>query len=100
MSGGSHNNVFCMIEDYLCSQMHDPELNDLMQDIAVLAHDLEWYDSGDINEEKYKASVRRFKEKWFNSSHEERLKKYIDDALEKQKSELYSMIGVKEANNV
>ena len=100
MSGGSHNYIFCSIEDNLCGQMYDPELNDLMQDIAVLAHDLEWYDSSDINEEKYKASVRSFKEKWFNSSREDRLKKYIDDAIEKQKSELYSMIGVKEANNV
>lgn len=96
MSGGSHGYVYCQIDDYLCRQMKDPELNDLMEDISKLAHDLEWYDSSDISEDRYKETVRLFKEKWFNSSREERLKKYIDDVLEKQKSELYSMIGVKE----
>lgn len=47
MSGGSHNYVCYNIENDLCGQMHDRELDDLMKDIAELAHDLEWYDSGD-----------------------------------------------------
>ena len=96
MSGGSHGYIYCEIEEKLCGRMYDPELNDLMKDISELAHDLEWFDSSDISFEKYKATVCKFKEKWFNSSRKERLKKYIDDALKKQKSELYSMIGVKE----
>lgn len=42
MSGGSHGYIYYEIESQLCGAMHDRELNDLMKDIAELAHDLEW----------------------------------------------------------
>ena len=50
MSGGSHNYIYYQIEENLCGQMKDAELNDLMDDIVKLAHDLEWADSCDISE--------------------------------------------------
>ena len=93
MSGGSHGYVFGRIEDELCGQMHDRELDDLMKDIAKLAHDLEWYDSNDICEETYRKSVAAFKEKWFKQPRETRLTGYIDEAVNRLRDELRAMIG-------
>ena len=100
MSGGSHNYVCYDIEEQLCGKMHDLELDELMKDIAELAHDLEWWDSADHSEEVYRETVLKFKRKWFQSSREQRLKVYVDQTLEKQRSELYSLIGVKEGDSV
>lgn len=93
MSGGSHNYIYYRIEDNLVGQMEDKELNDLMKDIATLAHDLEWYHSNDISRDDYRESVRKFKDKWFKQSREERLKKYIEESIQKTKEELLNMIG-------
>lgn len=92
MSGGSHDYVYIKIEDELCGKMHDAELNDLIEDIAGLAHDLEWWKSGDTCEDDYREAVRRFKHKWFNHPRDERLKKYVDYSLESTRAELYKMI--------
>lgn len=94
MSGGSHSYIFADIDNQLCGQMFDPELNDLMEDISKLAHDLEWWQSGDYGEEDYREAVIKFKEKWFNSSREVRLKKYVDAAIKEVKTNLYNMIGI------
>lgn len=93
MSGGSHNYIYYKIEDELAGRMHDKELDDLMTDVAKLAHDLEWMDSGDISEKGYKNTVKKFKNKWFKSDRNERLKDYIDKSLEDLKIELYQLIG-------
>ena len=76
MSGGSHNYIYYKIEEELVGQMEDEELDDLMQDIANLAHDLEWYHSADTGREDYLKSVREFKAKWFRQSRTDRLKEY------------------------
>lgn len=93
MSGGSHNYIYCRIEDDLVGQMEDRELNDLMKDIATLAHDLEWYHSADTSRDDYRESVRKFKDKWFKQRREERLKKYIEESIQEIKEELLNMIG-------
>ena len=93
MSGGSHNYIYCHIEEDLVGQMEDRELDDLMKDIATLAHDLEWYHSADTNRDDYRESVRKFKDKWFKQSREERLKKYIEESIKETKEELLNMIG-------
>ena len=95
MSGGSKGYVYGMIEEYLCGQMYDDEINDLMKDVAKLAHDVEWYTSCDYGEDTYRESVLSFKEKWFKAPREERLKGYIDNAINKLKKELYMLIGEK-----
>lgn len=82
MSGGSHDYICFKINDELCGQMEDPELNDLIADIAELAHDLEWYHSGDTCEETYLKSVAKFKKKWFKTSRNKRLIKYITEEKE------------------
>lgn len=93
MSGGSHNYIYYRIEEELCGRMKDRELDDLVSDIAKLAHDLEWWDSGDTSEETYRESVRKFKVKWCKAYREARLKRYIDEALEDLKKELHALIG-------
>lgn len=79
MSGGSHNYICFRIEEELVGQMHDAELDDLMRDIADLAHSLEWAESGDASEESYKEAVRGFKAKWLKVKEKERLKEYVDE---------------------
>ena len=73
--------------------MHDRELDDLMKDIAELAHDLEWYDSSDIGRADYMKTVKKFKDKWFNGNRKERLKGYVDESINNLKSELYALIA-------
>lgn len=93
MSGGSHNYIYTRIDEELVGSMHDKELDDLMKDISELAHDVEWYDSSDIDENKYKESVKKFKNKWFKSTREERLKGYIDKTIDDLRQELINLIG-------
>lgn len=96
MSGGSHQYICWKIEEELVGKMHDRELDDLMRDIAELAHDLEWYDSGDYGYETYGESIKKFKDKWCKSNRTKRLQGYIDKGIEQLRDELYTMIGVKE----
>jgi len=93
MSGGSLDYVCYKIEDELVGRMEDAELDDLMKDIVTLTHDLEWYLSNDTGEETYRASVNRFKNKWFKSDRETRLKSYIDERIEKTRQDLLKMVG-------
>ena len=93
MSGGSHNYIYYQIDENLSGEMEDAELNDLITDIVELAHDLEWYKSADKSRESYLKTVRKFKDKWFKQSRNERLKKYIDNAIKELHEELLNMIG-------
>lgn len=95
MSGGSYNYIYGRIEDDLVGRMFDPELNAMMQDIAHLCYELEWWQSGDISEEQYRKTVDGFKKKWLRGEDCKRLKGIIDEELDKKKHELYKMIGIK-----
>ena len=94
MSGGSRNYISFAIDDNLVGRMYDAELDDLMADISKLAYEVEWWDSGDTDEEQYRKVVKRFKKKWFGTDRNERLKGYIDEKLAELKSDMYTMIGV------
>lgn len=59
--------------------MHDRELSELIADVTCLLHDLEWYESCDISEDKYKESVNKFKKKWVLKSPEARTNSYAED---------------------
>ena len=59
--------------------MHDRELSELIADVTCLLHDLEWYESCDISEDKYKESVNKFKKKWMPRSPEEKVNSYAED---------------------
>ena len=93
MSGGSHDYLYGRVRDEYVGFMHDRELDNLMDDIADLLHDLEWYDSCDYGEDTYRESVAKFKEKWFKGSRTERLKGYIDEVINETRTKLMKMIG-------
>ena len=59
--------------------MHDRELSELMADVICLLYALEWFDSCDIGEEKYKECVNKFKAKWFTRTGKDRLNSYLED---------------------
>lgn len=98
MSGGSHNYICHEIDNELVGRMHDRELNALMEDVAKLAHDLEWYDSGDYGKDTYTKTVREFKKKWFDTSHDEILAGFIEEAVNELRGELLEMIGKGDEN--
>lgn len=93
MSGGSCNYICYKIEEELVGRMEDMELNDLMKDVAELAHALEWYLSCDRSRDDYIETVKNFKKKWFNTDRNERLKNYIDKEISDTKDRLYALIG-------
>ncbi len=89
MSGGSMNYFYAQLEEY-ASCLKDKELVELAEDMARLFHDREWHDSGDIGEGGWNRSVAEFKKKWFTEPREERLKRYIDEAV----SDLKVSLGI------
>ena len=93
MSGGSHNYMYNRIRDEYVGNMYDRELDEMINDIADLLHDLEWYDSCDYSESEYRESVNKFKAKWFSGNRTERLKSYIDNEIAMTRDKLMKMIG-------
>ena len=89
MSGGSMNYFYDQLEEY-ASCLKDKELAELAEDMARLFHYREWYDSGDIGEGGLNRSVAEFKKKWFPEPREERLERYIDEAV----SDLKVSLGI------
>ncbi len=122
MSGGSHNYIANEINEALfgdrfenridnyyinvCDEkiartarnlnpMHDRELSELMADVMCLLHGLEWFDSCDIGEEKYKECVNKFKSKWLKRTEKDRLNSYLED-LKSYYEELVEELNEKE----
>ena len=93
MSGGSFNYACYHIEE-LAGHMEDTELDELMADVGKLAHDLEWYRSGDICEETYRKTVDAFKTKWFKANRSKRIEKYIKEACAETENKLLKMCGL------
>ena len=63
MSGGSFEYGYTKIKYDYVGYMQDKEMDDLMEDIAEVMHDLEWWQSGDISEEDYRETIKKFKQK-------------------------------------
>ena len=93
MSGGSFNYGYTKIEYDYVGYMQDREMDDLMKDVAEVMHDLEWWQSGDIGEEDYRETIKKFKQKWFKQSNNKRIKKYINDELNQLKENLNGLLG-------
>lgn len=72
----------------------DAEIKDLLLDLSKVLHDEEWYKSSDYNSETYQKTLQEFKCKWFGQPRRDRLQKYIDEAIENQRKELYLLIGI------
>lgn len=94
MSGGSFEYIYNRLND-AAEYTSDKEIKDLLRDLAELLHDEEWYESGDYSKDNYVKTLISFKEKWFNSSREERLKTYIDSEIEKTRENLYQLVGIR-----
>ena len=65
MSGGSHNYGYYHLDDYIESiEKYDCTLSLMLRDVRDLCHDIEWCESGDIDENDLNESIKKFKEKW------------------------------------
>lgn len=99
MSGGSYNYICFTLQNECEGQMKDEELNEMLKDFCLVLHDLEWWQSCDYGEETYRKTVKKFKEKWFGKSHEERLEREIKKATEDFENRLRKTFGIKENKN-
>lgn len=99
MSGGSYSYIYSRLEDECKNRMYDVELNDLINDLIKVLHDLEWWQSSDIGEDTYRETVAKFKDKWFRADRKERLKGYVDEKCGLLRAELLNLIGVMEEEN-
>ena len=75
MSGGSFNYEYYRFNETYSGSMNDPILNELVEDLTNVLHDLEWYESGDYSETQYRETANEFKDKWIRKK---QLKKYWD----------------------
>ena len=92
MSGGSYNYTCYTFQNEYENYMYDQEMNDMVKDLFDVLHDLEWWQSADISEEEYRRTLKNFKNKWFKQDRNERLKKYIDNTIEKTKKEILELL--------
>lgn len=95
MSGGSYNYAYATVRDEYCGQMHDKELDSMITDLIEVLHDLEWWQSADTSEAKYRKSCKDFKAKWFGSR-DERLKEIVAASCDDLKAELIMLIGAEQ----
>lgn len=87
MSGGSYNYMYSRINDEYVGRMHDLQLDAMMKDLVEVLHDLEWWQSCDCDEKRYREAVTKFKKKWFRQTKID-VQKQIESEFEKKKNEL------------
>lgn len=95
MSGGHYNYIYGRLLDEVGGEMQDIEMNDLIKDLGEVLHDLEWWQSADYSEEKYRETLSKFKAKWLRGNETDRLKGYIDQQINITRQQLYEMLGAK-----
>jgi hypothetical protein len=93
MSGGSHDYVCRDLEWKARGKMYDAELNELIDDLIDVLHDVEWWQSGDYGEEDYRETVQKFKKKWFGNKKSKRRAELIVRECERLKKELLRDFG-------
>lgn len=81
MSGGAYDYKFEELKNTYVGRMHDIELDALMKDLIPLLKALEWWQSGDTNQEDYRSAVKNFKDKWISTEPKDRVSRLIDEAL-------------------
>lgn len=59
----------------------------MMKDLVKVLHDLEWWQSCDCDEKRYRETVTKFKKKWFKQTKID-VQKQIESEFEKTKDEL------------
>ena len=93
MSGGSYSYIYAKLSAECEDRMYDAEMDEMIKDLCKVLHDLEWWVSADISEDRYRQTVSWFKKKWFEGDRQERLKGYIDSQIGIVRRELYQLIG-------
>lgn len=93
MSGGSYSYIYEKLSEECEDRMYDAEMDEMIKDLCKVLHDLEWWQSGDSGEERYRKTTAEFKKKWFKGDRQERLKGYIDSQIGIVRKELYQLIG-------
>ena len=68
--------------------MEDKMLSELVCDIFCLIHSLDWYKSGDTEEETYRKDVEFFKAKWFGKASANMVRDEINKQMTELKAEL------------
>ena len=93
MSGGNYNYMYGSIEDQYVGRMYDKELDKMMKDLCQVLYELEWWQSGDTGEERYRNAVKDFKRKYFKADGRyDNLKEIIEEEIHKLKTELFQML--------
>ena len=87
MSGGSYCYMFNRIEEEYVGRMFDSQLNSMMKDLVEVLHDLEWWQSCDSDEKRYRETVKKFKKKWFKQTKID-VQKQIESEFERTKNEV------------
>lgn len=87
MSGGSYDYACFTVEQQYVGKMFDTELDEMMKDLVDILYDLEWWQSCDIGEERYRKTVEEFKGKWLGKR-DEKLRERLVNQLEAAKKEV------------
>lgn len=102
MSGGHFNYVDSRLKDEIfgwgdnpTNVFEDLEISELVWDILNLIHDFDWYKSGDTSKETYLRAKADFKKKWMDNRGV-RVRRIVDEALQRTKDELYETFNIKE----
>lgn len=88
MSGGAYDYKFEELKDTYVGRMHDIELDALMKDLIPLLKELEWWQSGDTNQNDYRSVVKKFKDKWLSIEPKDRINRLIDETLSEASAKL------------
>ena len=91
MSGG-YLDYICFKLENITDRIDDKEIKDLIKDLADLLHDYEWWQSGDYGSKTYYKKLDKFKAKWFGDNRNERLKDYLNTALDEVKAEMNKLL--------
>lgn len=90
MSGGCLDYFYGRLEEHV-GDFDDRELDELVQDLATLFREREWYLSGDKSEGAWREASVAFKRKWlFGAKGRECVEQYMDEA----KQGLLRMLGL------
>lgn len=102
MSGGYFNYMDSQLKSEIFgwsnqwwNVFEDQEISELVWDIFDLMHDFDWYKKGDTNRETYLKAKADFKKKWLNNRGV-RVRRIVDEALQRTKEELYETFGIVE----
>lgn len=79
--------------------MEDKQISELVFDVLCLIYSADWYKEADIGEERYRADIKFFKEKWLLQKPDQLIKDEIDKSIKEAQDELYISLGLKEGND-